>query len=99
MGGNGGKRAKTKENGLFLCFYDGGNEKSKGGKTWGKPARNQRKHKKTKKNIKKRLTCFFDCDKLYIVKGNESHEKHKGQAFRNLDQAPRTNRNESPAET
>ena len=57
------------------------------------------KTKKNSENIKKRLTCFFDCDKLYIVKGNESHENKRNQAIREIDQAPRTNRNESPAET
>ena len=99
MGGNGGNRAKTKEKGLFLYFYNGKNEKSKGGKTRPQARGKQRKHKKTKKNIKKRLIYFFNCDILYIVKGNESHEKHKGQAIREIDKSPAHESHETHAET
>lgn len=77
MGGIGQKRKKT---GFFLCFYDGKNEKSKGGKTCPQARGKQRKHKKTQKNIKKRLIYFFNCDILLLVKGTETHKSNEKQS-------------------
>ena len=99
MRANRGNREKNKENWAFLGFIMGEKQKTIGGKTCPQARGKQRKHKKTKKNIKKRLIYFFNCDILLLVKGTETHESNENKAFRKIDKAPRTNRNESQAET
>lgn len=81
MGGIGQKRKKT---GFFCIFTMGENEKSKGGKTCPQARGNQRKHKKTKKNIKKRLIYFFNCDILLLVKGTNRTKATKIKRFARL---------------
>lgn len=57
------------------------------------------KTKKNNENEKKCLIYFFNCDILLLVKGTETHESNENKAFRKIDKAPRTNRNESPRGT
>lgn len=77
----GGIGQKSRKRGFFCIFTMGKTKKAKGEKLSASP-RKTTKTKINSENIKKRLTYFFNCDILYIVKGNESHEKHKGQAIR-----------------